>query len=211
MLLLGCENDRLLNKVSFSGKVIDTDTADKVPLQGIQVDLLVQKSIGVDSILKSTITDSKGKYSFQVEDLDDYFQFYKVVISHEYYSGCFEPITPDMTISGHKSIKRTSVNIWNLNACVTGKVETTISKKSNLTKDTLSIVVSTRYPNNTYITDLNSITVTADTQWTKAYFYNVVRSVKYIIELKKENGEILSWTEEKELRPKEKIKFEIEF
>jgi UDP-glucose 4-epimerase len=109
------------------------------------------------------------------------------------------------------AIQRTSENIWNLGACVTGKVKTTISKASALTKDTLNIVVSTRSPYDNYFIDSNPITVTTDTLWTKAYYYNDVGLIQYIIELKKENGDIIRWIEEKELQPKETIKFDIEF
>lgn len=211
LTLLSCENDRLLSKVSFSGQVIDTDSGDNTPLQGVNIDLLVPISTGIDSILQSTTTDSKGKYLFQIEDLADRFEYFKIDISNDYYKRCIELLTPDMTSSGHKTIDRNSVNVWNLNACVTGKIETIISKQSSLTKDTLNIVVGTKYPNGTYFIDLNAISVTDDKQWTKAYYYNVVRSVKYQIELKKENGDIISWTEERELKPKETVVFNIDF
>ncbi|QOI98780.1 MAG: hypothetical protein HRU69_15380, partial [Flammeovirgaceae bacterium] len=210
LTLFACGNDELMNEVTFSGLVIETDTNDKKQLQGIKIDLLVPVSIGIDSILQSTTTDSEGKYLFQVDNLNNRFELYKIDISDAYYKRCIELLDPDMTSSGHRTIKRNSVNIWNLNACVTGKVETIVSKQSTLTKDTISIVVSTKYPNGTYFTDSNPISVTHNKQWTNVYFYNVVRSVRYTIELKKENGDIISWTEEKELIPKETITFDIE-
>lgn len=209
--LIACENDELSTGVTFSGQVVDADSNDKVPLQGIKIDLLVPKSFGVDSIFQSTITDTKGKYLFQIKDLDNNFTFFKIDVSDDYYKKCIELLAPDMTTSGHKTIQRNSLNVWNLNACVTGKVETIISKQSGLTKDTLRIVVGTKYPDGTYITDLNAISVSGNKQWTKFYYFNTVRSVKYLIELKKENGDILSWTEEKELNPKETIQFNINF
>lgn len=209
--LIACENDEFGSAVSFSGQVTDNDSDNKPPLVGAKIDLLVQTSLGIDTILSSTITDSKGKYRFQVEALDDRFEYFKVDISDEYYKRCTELLTPDMTSSGHKAIERHSLNVWNLNSCVTGKIETIISKQSPLTKDTLNIVVGTKYPNGTYLFVSDPISVTGNKQWTKDYYFNVVRSVKYLIELKKENGDIISWTEERELKPKETIGLNIEF
>lgn len=208
--IIACETEEIRNGVTFSGQVIDADSPEKTFLQGIKIDLQVPISFSEDSILNSTLTDSNGKYLFTIKDLDESFEFYKVEISDEYHKRCFELLKPDMTISGHKIIKRNAQNVWDLNSCVTGKVETSILKKS-ATKDTIRIVVSTQYPRGTYFTDLNAVSVTDNKHWTNFYYYNGVRSVKYIIDLKKENGDIVSWTEEKELKPKETIKFDIEF
>jgi hypothetical protein len=211
LAIVSCENDEPKKDILFSGQVIDSDSPDKISLQGIKIDLQVPISPIQDSIINSTITNSNGRYFFTVKDLNEKFEFYKVEISDEYYKRCIELLTPDMTTSGHRTINRNTENVWDLNACLTGKVETIISRQSTLTKDTINIIVSTKYPSGTYFTDLNPISVTDNKQWTKVYYYNVVRSVKYIIELKKENGDIISWTEEKELIPKETVTFEIEF
>ena len=186
-LLFNCDSDEEPTQLKFTGQVVDGDAIFHTPLKNVWVKIawfnLTPSFIKTDSVL----TDESGNYSFVVEN-DPAIRYYTIDVQDDYWFGCtdfFQPISMLQHIFWN--VDRDRTNTSTINACMTGLVKLVFTKSST-SKDTVSFSgkfgIFRSFPTR----------VSRSTVIENYYFSDKVKSVDYDFKLKKENGELVTWT-----------------
>jgi hypothetical protein len=185
-LLFNCDSDEEPARLKFTGQVVDGDAMFQTPLKNVWVKITYYNPTPSFIKTDSVLTDESGNYSFVVDN-DPAIQLYTLDVQDDYWFGCTNFFQASRFQYIFRDVDREETNTSTLNVCMTGLVKLVFTKSST-SKDTVSV------SGKVGIFRFFPTKVSRSMVIENYYFSNRVSSVDYDFKLRKENGEVVTWT-----------------
>ena len=208
--LCTCASEVAEKRLTFNGHIMQGDVVPSVPLANVWIKIrLYGEALSLISA-DSMKTDVNGNYSFVFPDTESVKQ-YSVLLRDEYYFKCTSFILPELNdFILPDDIDRSTAISDTISACVTGKIKLRFTKLNTPAKDTLFVAPKVKLSPSITLIEYPT-TVFEEMEMVSCYFAKSVVSIEYHFQLKKESGEITTWTVSKDLEAQTTQQLDISF